>query len=138
MKKFIFFIVISIILISSKHNSQQFSLNNYFNGTYYCYTNTATNNSVDLGFCNLSTKQEKPNIIIGESIKVENLEIGTAIKELKAKVIKTEYLNNQTIIYAFSPLIKTNIILNNKKVNLQISIKNNISTIGWPLILGSF
>ena len=138
MKKFIFFIVIAIILINSKHNTQQFSLNNYFTGSYYCYTNSKNSNGINLGFCNLSTTKAKQNTIIGESMQVENLEISTAIKSLKAKVVKTEYLNNQTIIYAFTPLIKTNIILNNKKVNIQIAIKNNISTIGWPLILGSF
>ena len=124
---------------NSTDKNVSFSLTNYFSGNYYSYSKEKiNNNSINLGFCYLN-KNIKSNDIIGESITTNNLELGSTIKQLNAKVVKTEYLENGiTVIYTYTPLIKDNVCINNEKVNLQFAIKNETITIGWPLILGSF
>ena len=138
MKKLIIVFALIMVLFYSYNSQHSFTLANYFEGNINYYCKQQSPSSLNLGFCYLS--QEKPNQkIIGESITISNLEVSTAIKTLKAKIIKTETLpNTTTVIYAYSPLIKSNIEINNKKTNLQIAIKDHITTIGWPLILGSF
>lgn len=139
MKKLIVFFILVMVLFYANKTQQTFTLTDYFSGEYTTYSNTpASDNSVNLGFCHLNAN-EKTASTIGESITTTNLEVSTAIKTLKANVVKSEYLENGTIvIYAYSPLINNAVKVNNKKVNLQIALTDNITTIGWPLILGSF
>ena len=137
MKKILLMIVILIVLLYSNNYNHKFSLKNYFNGDYLCYTE-ASGTGINLGFCSMSNnKKSKP---IGESIIVNNLEVSHAVKTLEAKINKTEYLPDcdTTVIYAYSPLIKNSVIVDNKRNNLQIATRDNITIIGWPLILGSF
>ena len=135
MKKFLLIIAVFAILINNMP-SNNFTLKDYFTGEYHCYT-TQDVNGLNLGFC-VSTPN-KTNCRIGESIKIENLEIESALKALKAKVVNTEYLENgTTVIYAYSSLIKESVTLNNNKVNVQLATSKNTSIIGWPLIIGSF
>ena len=139
MKKFAIVIIVFLILISGIKTESEFSLLNYFSGEYIVYTSKAgSENSINLGFCYVNSKPVK-DYIIGESITVKNLEVSSAIKTLNSRVIKTEYLeDNMIIIYAYSNLIKDSVDLFGRKVNLQIAIKGDETTIGWPLILGSF
>ncbi len=78
------------------------------------------------------------NTLVGESMVIYNFEAGAAIKTLRATIIKTEVVNNATIIYANSPLINSSVTIEGKKINLQIANYSDHSVIGWPLILGSF
>ena len=140
MKKLIIFSALVMVLFYANSFNNNFSLLNYFTGEYYSYSNQESENSINLGFCYLS-KEDSSSLknIIGESLKIVNLEISSAIKTLNAKVVKTEYLENgTTVIYAYSPLIKNNVSINDKRVNLQIASNKDFSIIGWPLILGSF
>lgn len=115
-----------------------FSLLDYFSGNYTVYTSLAGEECVDLGFCYMNSKPVKEGVV-GESVRVENLDISAAIRTLNAKVIKTEYLDDgTTVIYAHTNLINKHVVVEKKKVNLQIAFKDEITTIGWPLILGSF
>ena len=125
-----------MVLFYANENFKSFSLNNYFNGKISYYTKEiVSENSIDLGFCYLTNSVNKPSKIIGESITIENLEISTALKTLKASVKNKECLEDGTVVlYAYSPLIKSS----NNSTNLQIAIKKNVCIIGWPLILGSF
>ena len=139
MKKLIIVFALFFVLFYSANIKPKFSLLNYFSGNYACYTEQKlSSDSTNLGFCYLNKTTPKNNLL-GESIVIENLEIGAALSTLNASVTKTEYLSDgTTVIYAYSNLIPTSINLNNEKINLQIATKNDISTIGWPLILGSF
>lgn len=77
--------------------------------------------------------------IIGESMVIERLEVGSALTTLKAKVIKTEYLEDGTVvIYAYTTLINDKVDVSGNRVNLQIATRDNRTVIGWPLILGSY
>lgn len=140
MKKLIIAFILIMVLFYAHSLNTNFTLKNYFKGTYTSYSNVETKNSTNLGFCYLNTSVDIPQKhLIGESIILENIELNSALTSLKAKVVKTECLENcLVVIYAYTPLIKCNVNINNKKVNLQIAHKNEKTIIGWPLILGSF
>ena len=139
MKKLMVVICVALILMFTVNERENFSLLDYFSGEYTVYTsNKNEENAVDLGFCYIGDKKMS-NSILGESIEVENIEPLEALKSLNAKIVKTEVLENgTTIIYAYSGLINKNVLVFNKKVNLQIAIRDDITIIGWPLIMGSF
>ena len=139
MKKMIIVLFIFLVIFSGIKEKKEFSLLDYFAGDYTSYTNQYCNEeSIDLGFCyaNLDQKNEK---IVGESVVVENLEIGNALEVLRASVLKSEYLNDGTVvIYAKTPLINDCVDVSYGKVNLQIATRGSRSVVGWPLILGSY
>lgn len=139
MRKFVVVIFIFIVLLSCVNTTTEFSLLDYFSGEYTVYTSSGeSENSVDLGFCYMDCKPTNNNVV-GESMVVENLEVGSALNSLKARIVKTEYLEDgTTIIYAHTNLINEQIKVDGKNVNLQISNKGNRFVIGWPLILGSY
>ncbi len=139
MKKFIAIIVVFLVLINAKNNQVEFSLLNYFSGEYTSFSSkNQGENSLNLGFCYMS-QIPVPDNMVGESMEIENLEVGSALKTLKAKVVKTEYLDNgTTVIYAFTNLIKEKVQVEGKSVNLQVAKKEESVVIGWPLILGDF
>ena len=94
MKKLLIVVIVFLIL-ACNFPAKKFSLLDYFNGEYTAYTQTAIDeNSVDLGFCYMQNCTVKTKLLIGESVKVYNFEIGSALKELKAKVVKTEMITD--------------------------------------------
>lgn len=133
-------IAIFLILISANSRQNNFTLLNYFIGEYTSYTEKAIGEeSINLGFCYMQNKASENNILVGESVKIKNFEPVAALKKLNARVIKTEYIENGTVvIYAYSNLINKNIKVNNQNVNLQIAHNDYYTIIGWPQILGSF
>lgn len=140
MKKFFIIISLFLVLIGSKEVKNDFTLLDYFSGEYTSYTEQAINNSsINHGFCyeqNIIVEEGK---LVGESLKVFNFEPVAALEKLKAKVIKTEYLEDGlTVIYAYTSLINESVDVDEKKVNIQIAQNDEYCVIGWPLILGSF
>ena len=138
MKKIIVVLFIFMIVFSEVQEKRNFTLLDYFAGEYTCYSNISNSEkSIDLGFCFANNDIE--NNKIGESIVVENLEVGSALNELKASVLKTEYLDDGTVvIYAKSSLINESVGLSFGEINLQIATKEDRAVIGWPLIIGSY
>ena len=138
MKKLIIAIMIMMILAMTFDSKKEFTLLDYFTGEYTAYADSVIDDGIDLGFCYMGTTAPSENII-GESMKINNLEIGHAIDELNARVVDTEYLECGTIvIYAFTDKIEKSVNRENKKINLQIAHNDEYSVIGWPLIIGSF
>lgn len=139
MKKLLIVVFVFLILISGKQDCKNFTLLDYFSGEYTVYTSNATDsNSVNLGFCYMNSKPVSDHVV-GESIIIKNCEIGDAIKTLKAKVVKTESLEDGTIvIYGHTNLIDDKVQVSGNSVNIQIATKEDRTIIGWPLILGSF
>lgn len=140
MKKILVVLVLFLIMISGANQQQQFTLLDYFDGSYTVYTKNSVNeNSINLGFCYMNNFQVETQDIEGESIKVENFEPSQAIRVLNAKVVETEYLDNgMVVIYAYTPLIQKRVKLGHKNVNLQIAHSDDFTIVGWPLILGGF
>ena len=138
MKKMCVVIVVFLILLSCAETNESFTLLNYFSGEYTVYTSTNSNNGKYLGFCYMSETQTSKDVI-GESLVIYNLELDSALKNLNANVVKTEYLDDGTVvIYAHTNLINKTEKVGGKRINLQIAHKNDRFVIGWPLILGSF
>lgn len=139
MKKLAVVVFMFIVLLGGVEDYEQFSLLNYFSGEYTVYTSQESGeNSVNLGFCYMNSQPVK-DYVMGESMVIDNLEVGDALNKLKARVVKTEYLEDgTTVIYAFSSLINQNVEVDGKKVNLQIANKEERYIVGWPLILGSY
>lgn len=139
MKKVLAIISILFVLVGSFNVNNDFSLKKYFDGEYYVYTEQQVNStSINLGSCYM-TKDVEVSECVGESLLVYNFEPISALKQLSAKIVKTEKLKGgPTILYAYSPLIARDVEIKGEKVNLQIANYTNYSVIGWPVILGSF
>ena len=138
MKKICIVVILFVILISGISLKKDFTLLDYFSGEYTVYTSTQGKESINLGFCYMSSNISTQNVV-GESIRIKNFEPISALKTLKARVVKTEYLEDgTTVIYAYTNLIDDTVKIENKKVNIQVAHKDEYSIIGWPLILGSF
>ena len=139
MKKLIVVIIIFLIIMSGVETNSQFSLLNYFSGEYTVYTSQENGEDcVNLGFYYMNSKHVGSNVV-GESMVIENLEVGSALSSLSARVVKTEYLEDgTTVIYAYTNLIDDKVEVGGEQVNLQIANKEDRFVIGWPLILGSF
>lgn len=145
MKKIFVILILTLtfacgILVKPK----EFTLGEYFdNGLLHIYTNRPINET-SIAITNLymstSNKGVSKGDIVGESLYFTNLEINSALQTLKAKVKFTEFIEEQnlTIIYAYTNLVPKYEMVNNVKINLQISTCNEYSVIGWPLIYGSF
>lgn len=141
MKKILIALFLFVLLISTATTKNNFTLNDYFTGNYYAYTKTELDkNGTNLGSCYMYNCQIKDvSLLVGESMVINNFEPANALKQLKAQVRKTEYLETgASVIYAYSPLINTDVEVDGKKVNLQIACYDNFCVVGWPLILGSF
>ena len=145
MKKIFIILILCLLFACSVFvKPKNFTLQDYFDaGILHIYTLRPINEtSIPLANTYMSTSKKglQPGDIIGESIYFNNLEVGDAIKKLKAKIKFTEYIDEQnlTIIYAYTNLISKNEIVNNIKINLQISACDEYSIVGWPLIYGSF
>lgn len=139
MKKLAVVVFLFIVLLGCVNTNKQFSLLDYFSGEYTVYTSqSGGENCVDLGFCYMNSKPVSENVI-GESMVIKNLEVGSALSALNARVVKTEYLEDgTTVIYAHTNKISEQVQVDGKNVNLQIANKGERFVIGWPLILGSY
>ncbi|MBO5910110.1 MAG: hypothetical protein J6Q15_01230, partial [Clostridia bacterium] len=98
MKKIIVILVLCLLFACSiLIQPKEFSLKNYFNsGLLHIYTKRPINETsiaiTDI-FMSTSTEGTVKGDIVGESLYFDNLEVGSAIQKLKAKVKFTEYLD---------------------------------------------
>lgn len=83
-------------------------------------------------------KNKRTTNMMGEKMICKNLEIGAVLKTLKAKVVKTEVIQNFLVIYAYTPIINSSVKNGNKLTNLQIVEKEDCCVIGWPVVLSDF
>lgn len=135
MKK-ILAICIVIFAILNNATVKDFTLADFFDGEISYYTEDMVENSRDLGFCyrtyNLGGK------VIGESMICENVELNTLLNSLQASVVKTECIDGEIVVYAYSYKVPAQVELFNSRINLQVVYTEERCVIGWPLILGDF
>lgn len=104
---------------------------------------------VDVGFgsiitCNENNAQNikrQINDLSGESclIKIENKdEILNIINKMSAKIISQNEIDGLHIIEAYSSKLSKFVYVSENKVNLQFAFKDNLLTIGYPVIMGSY
>lgn len=140
MKKLAVVLFMFFLLMSKMNTERHFSLRDYVDGEYTVYTNVAVNtSSINLGSCYMTkTNSRIDKSILGEDMKVMNIEIMALLKELNAEIINYDYLEEAVVISAYSPKIDEYIKVKDRKSNLQIAVYTDYSIIGWPTILGSF
>jgi len=94
--------------------------------------------------CNVKNSikvKRKLNSIVGESISffANRKKAISFISIYKAKLVKTEQIqDNIYIMYAYTNKFPYCILLDNKKINLQIVYSNGVVTLGTPVILGDY
>ena len=132
---FLLVLLLLILLANSFMQKEDFSLSSYFNGELTVYAQTRNSESQILP--NVSISYSK-YCSVGESMYFKNLEVGNALKVLKAKVKFVENLSKLTILYCTSPLIEKTVLVKDQFINLQICIADDYAVIGWPMILGAF
>ena len=116
---------------TQKTNQKETNITKNGNG-YLISTNSQNAKNV---FQNL--EKEK---LHGESFRLSGTEkdIPKLLHSLCAKTVKEERFDDFLILYANSPKIANYVVVNNKKVNIQIAYKNKVITVGTPIILGSY
>lgn len=78
------------------------------------------------------------NKVAGLQFYIENMELNDLLNLLNADIIDTQYVENIQVVYAYSPYYQGNVVMENKKVNLQIALKGDEIIAGFPLILTGF
>lgn len=111
MKRFVVFIVLIALFIL-----------NYFN----------TSSGIDdvLDRCNISYIYENG------VFKIEDFE--DVLSKLRCQIIDKKYVSDRLVIEGYSGLIRDFVVINGNKVNIQISVSDNIVLMGCPLINSSF
>ena len=102
-----------------------FAINTYCNDC--CYDNVV--NAMSL----LSCRQNKYG-----DYNVSCDQVDSIIKNLNALVVNKKEVSDRVVIEAYSPLINDYVIVNNIKINIQISIADENCILGIPLIKNSF
>lgn len=69
---------------------------------------------------------------------LEDITLEDIINDMKAEKVSTQEVENVEIIYCYTPLFADSIIMNGKKVNMQIVIKDKEIIAGFPLILTGY
>lgn len=59
-------------------------------------------------------------------------------KCLNVEIVRKFYVGNNLIIEGYTSLLKKYKIINNRKINIQISVSGDECLIGYPLIKSSF
>ena len=131
---------------------REFRLENYFVGEFAFHSaknvqSHLISHTANLGFAfihyttstNATQLRRKIPRIDGESVTLNHQKSSQAIlRKLRARKVTSNTIGDIEIVYGYSPRIRTFITKNNQRINLQIATRDNRTTIGWPIILGSF
>lgn len=149
MKKLIAFILLTLPLFGLLFlNNNSFNLSKMEGITKACFitkkhvdigevVETASYNYVYVSPSQIEIARKK---IEAEGIVVyfEGIDFNSLKNQLKMIVFSEEEIEGKKVICGFSPLLKKEIRLDNKKVNVQICIENESIIAGFPLILTGF
>lgn len=157
-----FFLIISLILILFTYSFKPdffdvFKTNSviFTEATYSIY---CLNIPSDLQYCdiinngngyiintninNVKYIKSKISNILGESVRFKTTlnKINEVIKLYNLNIIQEEKIDNIVCVYGYSNSndLTNSIIIDNKKVNMQIAFYNDFITIGTPIILGDY
>ncbi len=108
-----------------------------FKGEYEIYLNDSSSNAQIISISRENVKFY-PNKT-GEAVCIDGLlNVNKILRQLNARVILIEEINEGTCYYAFSPNVKYRKLLKGKTVNVQIFVGVDRVKIGTPIIYGSF
>ena len=132
--------------------AREFRLEDFFTGDMAFHTaeyvqSPHITHTVNLGFAFAHHAQShdatalRPKIsnIDGESVRMDFYkDTRTILRTLGARKISQTRIGDIKITHAFAPRIPTFITKDGARVNVQIAHRANRTTVGWPVILGSF
>lgn len=81
---------------------------------------------------------EVVNVGEGEVIEISVADYDKFIKALGLELVSSKDISGRTIVEGYSAKLKDNVVIDNRKVNIQMSIFDNKIIVGYPLISGSF
>lgn len=81
---------------------------------------------------------EAMNVSGSEVIEMSMADYDKLIKVLDLEIVSSKDISGRTIVEGYSSKLKDNVVIDNRKVNIQMSIFDNKIIIGYPLISGSF
>ncbi|HBB44673.1 MAG TPA: hypothetical protein DCZ34_00905 [Clostridiales bacterium] len=79
--------------------------------------------------------------VLGESVVVQNPskeQMKRILAYLKNKTFRSEVVDETDIVYAYDETLNRYIMLDGHKSNIQVAIKGDLVTIGYPIIFGDF
>mgnify|MGYP002515376727 FL=1 len=79
--------------------------------------------------------------VLGESVVVKNPskeQMQKILNYLKNKTLRSEIVDETNIVYAYDETLNRYIMLDGQKSNIQVAIRNDAVTIGYPIIFGDF
>jgi len=76
--------------------------------------------------------------IDGESITLNGKSARAVTQKLGYRVVSKSSISNVVSVYAYSPRGQVYIQSGGQKINLQIAVNGQMTTVGWPVILGSY
>ena len=151
MKLCIFIAVAACLVFYSIAGASDPQLEKLGQGEYRFYSTDIVSSpyitrTVDLGFSYIyvcdsadATKVRKLfTRIDGESITLANTDKAAVLKRLNYQTVSVSEVSSIAVTYAYSPRGKTFITDNEQKINLQIAVSGRTTTVGWPVILGSY
>lgn len=101
-------------------------------------------NSGDLVFNYCSWHTAKANLsklnkdAEGMQLYFQQIDLQNLLVTLKAECVSTEELGDLTVINAYTPYYFDCVYVQNKKVNMQIALKENQVVVGFPMILTGY
>jgi len=127
------------------------SLENLGSGEYCFYSTEIVSsvyitNTTDLGFsyiyhCNSINAAKVRKLftqIDGESITLKDKSARTVMQKLGYRFVSQSRISDVVSVYAYSPRGEAYIQSGGQKINLQIAVNGRTTTVGWPVILGSY
>lgn len=109
-------------------------------GTYLVYSDSGDRFLGSFYESERSLEQAKQaeGTLYGTTYKGDISQLGYLRSRLMLTEIWQEVFDGVTVIYAYSPLIKSGIRLNGRLVNIQIAIRQDALFVGSPILLGSY
>lgn len=151
MKKTIVFIFLCVILSStcfvkmSKENpifnlkgatAACFVADEEFDACSYMYCGDLVFN-----YCSLEAAQKKLDMLSQSQaiqIYLENADVKDVLKSLKCVDYTKSEVENLTVYTGWTPYFRGSVLVENRKVNLQIAVKDSKIVAGFPAILSGF
>jgi len=88
---------------------------------------------------NFHNVKSKLKDVQGFTLRPVNLDFSHFAKQFHLKVVKTEKIDDKTVIYGYCPNFSDHIVIEHKFANVQIVVQDQtVTTIGVPAILDSF
>ena len=71
-------------------------------------------------------------------IKIDKKEYGNLMSRLHIEEINVFYIEDRLIVEGYSNMLNNFILIDNMRINIQVSISEDVCLVGYPLIKNSF